>query len=258
MIKFFRRIRQNLLSEGKTGRYLKYAIGEIVLVVIGILIALQINNWNENRQAISKSLNYLEEFRKDLISDTISLNKALTRLDEEMSAELWALRRTSYKIADADSIMLAIGRTYYDREINNRTFSNVQNSGNSKLIGYDSLFTVLSQYYTKTNERLKAHTEWDEKEVTEKQQYKRDLFSKIEVDINYIKSNSRSLDIEHFPMITDSVEQANLIIDFATTVQGRNHFKENYVRHLRLQNVFNQTKKEAEELIKLIDLKVIK
>lgn len=47
MIKFFRRIRQNLLFENKTGKYLKYAIGEIVLVVIGILIALQINNWND-------------------------------------------------------------------------------------------------------------------------------------------------------------------------------------------------------------------
>ena len=50
MIKFFRKIRQNLLSEGKTGKYFKYAIGEIVLVVIGILIALQINNWNESRK----------------------------------------------------------------------------------------------------------------------------------------------------------------------------------------------------------------
>ena len=50
MIKFFRKIRQNLLMENKTGKYLKYAIGEIVLVVIGILIALSINNWNENRK----------------------------------------------------------------------------------------------------------------------------------------------------------------------------------------------------------------
>tara|TARA_B100000497_G_C7596238_1_gene358459 strand:+ start:123 stop:848 length:726 start_codon:yes stop_codon:yes gene_type:complete len=47
MIKFFRKIRQKLLSEGKNGKYLKYAIGEILLVIIGILIALQINNWNE-------------------------------------------------------------------------------------------------------------------------------------------------------------------------------------------------------------------
>ena len=50
MIKFFRKIRYKLLSEKKTSRYLKYAVGEIILVVIGILIALQINNWNENRK----------------------------------------------------------------------------------------------------------------------------------------------------------------------------------------------------------------
>lgn len=60
MIKFFRKIRQNLLSEGKTGKYLKYAIGEIILVVIGILIALQINNWNENRNNISQAEKHLE------------------------------------------------------------------------------------------------------------------------------------------------------------------------------------------------------
>ena len=47
MIKFFRHIRKSLLEENKMGKYFKYAIGEIILVVIGILIALQINNWNE-------------------------------------------------------------------------------------------------------------------------------------------------------------------------------------------------------------------
>ena len=47
MIKFFRKIRQNLLIKNKTGKYFKYAIGEIVLVVIGILIALNVNNYNE-------------------------------------------------------------------------------------------------------------------------------------------------------------------------------------------------------------------
>ncbi len=50
MIKFFRQIRQQLLSENKTGKYLKYAIGEIILVMIGILLALQVNNWNEIRK----------------------------------------------------------------------------------------------------------------------------------------------------------------------------------------------------------------
>ena len=50
MIKFFRHIRQRLLSENKFSKYLLYAIGEIILVVIGILIALQINTWNETKK----------------------------------------------------------------------------------------------------------------------------------------------------------------------------------------------------------------
>ncbi|MDP5231420.1 MAG: DUF6090 family protein [Cellulophaga sp.] len=70
MIKLFRNIRQNLLSEGKTSKYFKYAIGEIVLVVIGILIALQINNWNieriERKSETSILLDLQVEFEENL------------------------------------------------------------------------------------------------------------------------------------------------------------------------------------------------
>ena len=81
MIKFFRKIRYNLMSENKTGKYLKYAIGEILLVVIGILIALSINNWNEGRKAYKLAnqiyLNLLTSLRQDSVSvqRTINLNK---------------------------------------------------------------------------------------------------------------------------------------------------------------------------------------
>ena len=66
MIKFFRHIRKSLLMENKTGKYLKYAIGEIILVVIGILIALSINNWNEGRKAIKQEIKILSELKNDL------------------------------------------------------------------------------------------------------------------------------------------------------------------------------------------------
>ena len=258
MIKFFRKIRFDLMEKNRTGKYFKYAMGEIVLVVIGILIALQINNWNENRKEISKSSNYLKEFRKDLITDTISFNQALIGLTRAINSEVWALKKTKYDLTDSDSILSALGRTYYDRRINTRTFSSVQNSGNSKLIGYDSIFGIISNYYIKTNERLTSHTEWDKRAVTDGQEYKNILFSKIEVDNNYIKKSSRTINAQDFPMITDSTEQAMKIINFAITVQARNHFKEDYIRHLRLENVFNQTNKEAKDLIQLIDEELIK
>lgn len=66
MIKFFRKIRQQLLIEKKTGKYFKYAIGEIVLVVIGILIALQINNWNEERKEKLHEIDILKQMKTDL------------------------------------------------------------------------------------------------------------------------------------------------------------------------------------------------
>ena len=69
MIKFFRKIRQSLLSEGNTGKYFKYAIGEIVLVVIGILIALQINNWNESRKDREQEKEFLIGLKETLNRD---------------------------------------------------------------------------------------------------------------------------------------------------------------------------------------------
>ena len=69
MIKFFRKIRQNLLSEGKTGKYLKYAIGEIVLVVIGILIAVWINGKYNEAQNEKKTQAILKQVQKELITD---------------------------------------------------------------------------------------------------------------------------------------------------------------------------------------------
>ncbi|MGB5479757.1 MAG: DUF6090 family protein, partial [Eudoraea sp.] len=75
MIHFFRRIRRKLAADNptsakasagmKTGKYLKYAVGEIILVVIGILIALQINNWNENRKATNEEVKILNALHSD-------------------------------------------------------------------------------------------------------------------------------------------------------------------------------------------------
>jgi len=76
MIKFFRIIRQKLLSENNFRKYLLYAIGEILLVVIGILLALQINNWNETSKNREKEVKILTNLKSDLESTVINLTKA--------------------------------------------------------------------------------------------------------------------------------------------------------------------------------------
>ena len=75
MIKLFKNIRKNLIMENKSSKYFKYAIGEIVLVVIGILIALQINNWNENQKAKTTEIYVLKEILSNLNEDGIILSE---------------------------------------------------------------------------------------------------------------------------------------------------------------------------------------
>ena len=77
MIKFFRKIRYDLIEKNKTGKYLKYAIGEIVLVVIGILIALSINNWNENRLKSNKEKIVLSNIHKEFNENKVQLDTVL-------------------------------------------------------------------------------------------------------------------------------------------------------------------------------------
>ena len=79
MIKFFRKKRYDLMEKNKTGKYFKYAIGEIILVVIGILIALSINNWNENRKD-KKYLNQIfSSIEKELKESSIDIKKVIPK-----------------------------------------------------------------------------------------------------------------------------------------------------------------------------------
>jgi hypothetical protein len=82
MISLFRNLRKNIVREGNGFRYLKYAIGEIILVVIGILIALQVNTWNENRKNKLLEIRYITDLIADLQKDSIALTELATEVKE--------------------------------------------------------------------------------------------------------------------------------------------------------------------------------
>ena len=115
MIKFFRKIRQKTLTENKFGKYLTYAIGEIMLVVIGILIALQISNWNENRKMRISELSILEEIQEALVQDTIVINSNVKYLIEKRSKSRELITHIENKLPytkKLDTLMMVV---YYHR-----------------------------------------------------------------------------------------------------------------------------------------------
>ena len=84
MIKFFRNIRFKLTAENKVGKYLLYAVGEILLVVIGILIALQVNNWNEGRKNELKETLLVKNIIEDLRLDAVHIDQSLDEVANQM------------------------------------------------------------------------------------------------------------------------------------------------------------------------------
>ena len=100
MIKFFRKIRQKLLSENKFSKYLIYAIGEIVLVVIGILIALSINNWNEKRKIRDSEIIYLNNIKRDLQLSITEMNQFIDRQNSLINSANTVLEHFNGKPVD--------------------------------------------------------------------------------------------------------------------------------------------------------------
>src|SRR5690606_10701275 len=135
MIKFFRHIRQRMIKEDRISKYLLYALGEIFLVVIGILIALQINNCNDIRMQRDLSHNYIGSLRKDLAADLVYFNLQV-EMDSTDLAKLQSLsKRLSSPLATMGTL-IRIARfeflpyTDIKNDLNMSTYNSLITSGN--------------------------------------------------------------------------------------------------------------------------------
>ena len=162
MIKFFRKIRYNLMETGKTGKYFKYAIGEIVLVVIGILIALQINNWNENRKnrIIEKTL--YSSLISNLESDLADISHKITVVSVSLKAQdifmtmSFEQLTNKYDIVTIESLIDDLGNCsisffpnygYYHKIFNNNQIDLIQSKDLQMKI-----IELYDQYYKRYND----------------------------------------------------------------------------------------------------------
>lgn len=155
MIKFFRRIRQQLLSENKFSKYLLYAIGEIVLVVIGILIALQINNWNEGRKSIKSTELLLTQVRKELVFNITKANNIISTYREKDSL-VYRILNKEVSFADYKSNPAYFGILLGQEavEISNDAFLNLINSQGNFTNEEDTIIAYLKELYGANKKRV--------------------------------------------------------------------------------------------------------
>ncbi len=157
MIKFFRHIRRSLINENNMGKYFKYAIGEILLVVIGILIALQINNWNEHRKDKQKSINY----HKRLLEDVNLIITSSEKLYDRSTLTLQAISET-IKILEKGTISNDKEQSIFDDAIIKfprfsypvpelSTFDEMKSNGDLNLITSKELLKTINSFNSGLN-----------------------------------------------------------------------------------------------------------
>lgn len=166
MIPFFRKIRQTLVSQNKVSKYLLYAIGEIVLVVIGILIALQINNANEARKSRKQEVHYLKNLKTDLQLNIAELDQYIATRNGRIESANKVLEHFEGKpLTDLNDFAFHTTNIYIWQKFTQQdnTFQELVNSGNLALISNDSikngLLNLQSLYQKLKNEE--AHFRYD-------------------------------------------------------------------------------------------------
>jgi hypothetical protein len=142
MIPFFRKIRKKMADDNRPLKYARYAIGEILLVVIGILIALQVNTWNEERKQHQVELKYFNNLKNDLWADLQLLDEMIelsrTKVNAAKSVKIKVDHDSISSVYDFSKEMQAL-IFVGEFQPNDNTYEEMKSSGNFSTIGNDDL-----------------------------------------------------------------------------------------------------------------------
>ena len=249
MLRFFRQIRQRLLTENRFSKYLLYAVGEILLVVIGILIALQIDNWNEYRQERADELKFLSRLREDLKVDNAYFKRRINDANRYIDACIVfrdKLFEKQQSMEEAKSLW-DIFRQFNESEmltIQNSTYSEMLNTGKLELITDPVLKSLVIEYYRECEEAANHITEFNAYTVDVLNVVNDKAPNAYEMDI---LSEKTDLGIEElFGYLNDPTSDAFGIITYASGIYWTKHevFRDSY---------FKELEKLSQELINKLD-----
>jgi hypothetical protein len=255
MIKFFRKIRQNLLIENRLGKYSLYAIGEILLVVIGILIALQINNQNDLRKDRNKEIHYLKNIKTDLNINLLEMDRYLEIRTENIEAAKRIIEHfegkpiTDFTAFNADGIKIYNWQKFYQ---NNNTFQELVNSGNLALLSNDSikkkLLDIESRYKKMKSEE--EHYRFDTESVIYGPLYELMDLNPMVSNFEFYASNGSSG--------RDVTLTSEYFSEFLNSKKLKNGFVLTVLEFTTLNQQMREIKQMTEELILSIDQEIKK
>lgn len=212
MFRFFRKIRSKFYEQGDIRKYLLYALGEIFFIVIGILIALQINNWNERKQETQLSDEMVSEIKTGIESDLKELNSFINTHQEVMRSQVIISKWLSSKTDFSDSLSINLSRAYMakDYEINYSAYETLKSFGLKSIKSKAKRRAVSNLYEFKYPEFQKFSTIY--------QKFLDDLLagnSKHFNEINYMQATMRPLNPQNLKGDSEYIYRFNTLKNFS-------------------------------------------
>ena len=243
------------MKKNKTGKYFKYAIGEIILVVIGILIALQINNWNEHRKTIALGKDYISDIKKDLTTDIITFDTAIKRVQRTILKNKSLLNAQFIDEISKDSILSLLKTSFHSTRIyhiDNTTYLKLSNTGFLETEIFNSVFADINNYYNKEYVAYSEYIEWDE-------DLSIDIFHRDFLG-DYKNIDLPNLDVENESFSNIQNEEKSIVSfkEFVSSSEFRNATWANYNRKKAVLDRLIIQKQIAAELIEKINIELKK
>ncbi|WP_370477371.1 hypothetical protein [Tamlana flava] len=188
MIKFFSKIRHNLIKQNKIGKYFKYAIGEILLVVIGILIALNINNSNEKRKNHMFLTSNLQGVLEELKIDSTIIDKRRIELNKRNENRIAFINHTNYEWFTRDSLEQSIENYVKELSIEYSYYQKIRNSNITEYGVYSGIMEDIIVYYDFILPFLKKITVHFDQQVEREDEFWR--YEQKTYEFNYVEGLS--------------------------------------------------------------------
>ena len=219
MLRFFRQIRQGHLTDNKFSKYMLYAIGEILLVVIGILIALQVNNWNQQRIDQRTEKTYLTRLLEEIETDLESVSRSIETNEKRRNrAEFLMAAKPKPELIEKDPTYFVESIEYagYTNSpiISDHTFEEIKSSGQLSIISNEKIRAGLSKYYANVQNRGQYN------------------FIVQDIQLRYLEYRAGILSDEQQIGMGSFSSRTQYNTDEALTVYKRMMDKPDFIRHL--------------------------
>ncbi|HUH74191.1 MAG TPA: hypothetical protein VLZ75_07270 [Chitinophagales bacterium] len=225
--------------------YLKYALGEISLLVIGILLAFNLNTWNENRKKSNLTRQYIQEIKQDLNQDKLTFGEQVESINQILTFKKSKINQAEFKESELDELEFLFNSGFSNIKMNNSAYQRYQSSNIIFDGNYSEIIKTIKNYYSFSGEYLNNFNQWEYDVANKEIQY---FYFQDFFEVNISPFVDDTIQINQNSKIRNTRK-----LEFMQSIQSRNILKYGIMRDNTMKDIYTYMIEEANKIITQIE-----